>query len=708
MTERIRVLTELTLKGGMYVTPIKTEFSRTDLFLPQEDCDVKRLCEYILNQEPKLTPYSRLTGFFNFDGSVVGDAFHRSGHRETGRALSLFYCKPVDNLSTMEWQHATADYRKVLTAGIRGILAEVDGSIAVHAGEEDRIAFLRRLRLVGEAMTGWARKCADRTEAYAATVTDEEARAGLRTLAETLHRVPENAPRTFYEAVLTIYVCFSADPDSLGTLDRYLAPFYEADLAAGRITRAGAKELLQELFLMIQAATPAKDNRFTRGGESHFCVGGCLPDGSDGFCETSRLIVEAMTELPTYIPQVTLRWTKKTPHEVFAWVMDAERKDPHKRIAFTNDEKRIKCYTEICGFPLEDAVNYTTVGCNEPAFCGAITGSNSKVNLLRSTETLFHRKADEVQRCADFDAYYALFEKELFADVDAAYEWDDRYNSVRARDVNYISSLFFNGCIEKGLSLTQGGGTVVIASPMMMGITNVIDGLVTVKQFVYDERSVTMETLVRAVQANWTGYEDLHGRIVRDGTFFGNDDERSNGAARRLYESLYRHLKDKTNLFGYHWLVGDLVGYNEHHKWFGEKTKATPDGRRDGEMLKFGLGQSEGRDREGLTALLNSLAKVDPHGIACGSTVTNVLLDKSLVENDANFAKLVYLFETYFRQGGVHFQLTYVSHEELVAAKACPAEHKSLRVRVTGFSDYFVNLNGSLQDDIIRRTEIGG
>ena len=152
MTERIRALTELTLKGEMYVTPVKTDFDREDEFLPQEDCDVKRLCKYILNQEPKLTPYSRLTGFFNFDGSVVGDAFHRGGHRETGRALSLFYLKPIANLSTMEWQHATADYRKLLSVGIRGILSEIDSSIDAHTGEEDRIAFLRRLHRVGETM----------------------------------------------------------------------------------------------------------------------------------------------------------------------------------------------------------------------------------------------------------------------------------------------------------------------------------------------------------------------------------------------------------------------------------------------------------------------------------------------------------------------------------------------------------------------------
>ena len=163
-------------------------------------------------------------------------------------------------------------------------------------------------------------------------------------------------------------------------------------------------------------------------------------------------------------------------------------------------------------------------------------------------------------------------------------------------------------------------------------------------------------------------------------------------------------MRDRTNIFGYHWLVGDLVGYNEHHKWFGEQTKATPDGRHAGDNLKFGIGQSEGRDRNGLSALLNSLAKLDPNAIGCGATVTNLTLDEALVRNDAHFTKLCDMLETYFQNGGVHFQLTYVSREELIAAQKVPDEHRHLRVRVTGFSDYFVNLQESIQDDIISRT----
>ncbi len=703
MTERIKKLTEKTLAGEMYTSPVHIGFDREDLFLSESERDVKRLCEYILAQEPTITEYSALTGFFNFDGSVIGDAFHRSGHPNTALLMRDFYLKPVDGLSTCEWQHATADYRKVLKKGIKGIRDEIAESIKCHSAPEE-LEFLNGLDKVAEAMILWAGKCSERVAKFAESL-DGEAKQRLIRLSEALTRVPENAPENFYEAVLCIYVCFSADPDSFGTLDRYLTDFYRRDISAGKLTRDEAAEYLEELFLMVQAATPKSSNRFTRGGESHFCIGGYLPDGSDGFNEVSRLIAESLTELPTYIPQLTLRWTKKLTHEDLYHMMDLERKDPHKRIAFTNDEKRLECYVGICKFPYERAVNYTMVGCNEPAFLGAITGSNSKGNFLHCVERLFHEFPEKIENSADFDEFYRIFESFMYADLDKIYAYDDKYNSIRARDINYVSSLFFNDCIENAKSLTKGGGNVVIASPMLIGITNVIDSLITVKQFVFDERAFTMKELTDALKADWEGYDELRRLIIKRGVFFGNDDERSNFIAARLYDSLYEYLRNKTNLFGYHFLVGDLLGYNEHHKWFGSMTKATPDGRHSGDLLKFGIGQSEGRDHEGLTALLNSIAKADRHAIACGSTVTNISIDEKLIQDDKAFEKTVGLFETYFRNGGVHFQLTYVSKEELKAAKLCPAEHNNLRVRVTGFSDYFVNLKDSVQDDIINRTD---
>jgi formate C-acetyltransferase len=456
---------------------------------------------------------------------------------------------------------------------------------------------------------------------------------------------------------------------------------------------------------MLQAATSIESIHFTRGGESHFCIGGYLPDGNIAFTDLSKLIVESLTELPTYIPQVTFRWTKKNSREDLRFMMDAERNDPHKRIAFTNDEKRIKCYTEVCGIPYERAVSYTTVGCNEPAFLGAITGSTSKGNILRCMERMLHDGGVALEELCDFDSFYKAFETELFSDLEMILYYDDMYNKERAKDYSYVSALFFKDCIENAKSPTQGGGNTVIASPMLIGIPNLIDSLIVIKEKVYGERIISLKELSDALRSDWQGYEAIRRRIINKTNFFGNSQGASLEIPRRLYDSLYRFYKDKKNVFGYQFLVGDLLGYNEHHKWFGEKTGATPDGRHSGEMLKFGMGQSEGRDKEGLSSLLYAIATVDENAIGCGSTVTNITVDRSIMDNDDNFDKLTRALETYFKLGGVHFQLTYVSKEELLSAQTEPERYSGIRVRVTGFSDYFVKLKKSIQDDIISRTE---
>ncbi|MBO5092680.1 MAG: hypothetical protein J6K52_03870 [Clostridia bacterium] len=704
MTERIEKLCELTLSGKMFVNPIKTKFDVNDSSLSKIDMETKRLCEYILNQEPMLTPYSSMTGMFNFDGSVVGDAFQRSGHAGTAEALKKYYLNKIENLSTMEWQHATADYERVLDIGISGIINEIDKSLKCHSLPEE-IEFLTGIKMVACTLIQWAEKCSKAALELSKKVYDDNYKQNLLKLSSALLNVPKNPPSSFYEAVLCIYVCFSANPDSVGTLDRYLSPFYFKDIKNGVLTHDEAKEYLQELYLMLQATTHIDSPHFTRGGQSHFCIGGYLSNGENAFNELSELIVEALIDLPTYIPQITLRWTKSTPRSVLRFMMDSERRDPHKRIAFTNDEKRIKCYTEICKIPYERAVKYTTVGCNEPAFLGAIAGSNSKGNLLRSIETLFHKHGDEICNFDGFDELYNFYEKILFLDLQKILDYDDQYNLLRAKDINYISSLFMCDCVENAKSVTQGGGNTAIASPMLIGIVNVIDSLTVVKELVYDKKLFSMSDLVSALKSNWVGYDDLRTLILKKCSFFGNDADVSNEVGNRLYNSFYNYLYGKRNIFGYQWLIGDLAGYNEHYKWFGEDTKATPDGRYDGDLMKFGLGQNEGKDKEGLTALLNSVCKLDKTGIGCGSTVTNISIDKKMVEDNEQFEKLVDVFETYFKNGGVHFQLTYVSKEDLINAQKCPNDYKRIRVRVSGFSDYFVNLNDHIQNDIIKRTD---
>ena len=384
-------------------------------------------------------------------------------------------------------------------------------------------------------------------------------------------------------------------------------------------------------------------------------------------------------------------------------MMDCERKDPNKRIAFVNDIPRINGLMKYTGLSYEDAVNYTMIGCNEIALPGGIVFGFDQLNILRSVENTFFNRSNDIINADSFDAFFDIYKEELFNDLQAADKIGKGLQSIRDRDTNIVSNIFIKGCIENAKSISPKSARFIAVSAVI-GLPNVIDSIAITKQFVFDEKLCSMSELVDAVKNNWAGYEDLRTVIMKKGKFFGNDDDCSNEIANRIMGAL-DEWNSTDNYLGKKWLFGNLIGYNEHHKFFGDKTKATPDGRFDGDMLTFGIGQSGGKDREGLTALLNSVAKCDPYNILTGPSVTNIMLDDGLIKNDANFEKTVDMFETYFKMGGTHFQLTYVSKEDLIAAQNEPEKYKNVRVRVSGFSDYFVLLNKGLQDDILLRTE---
>ncbi len=703
MIERIQKLSDMTVAGKRFISVVPTEYDREDIFLPPVIMNAKRAKEYILNQKPYVNEYTALTGYLRFQGDVMGDIFNRNGHENWSRIYKEFYNLPVDGLCTFEWQHSVADFEKVIRVGINGLKAEIEESRRNHkaADEQD---FLTALDIIADGIIGWADKCADAAYQKSREVENPEYQQNLLKLSAALRNVPANPATSFYEAVLTVFVIYAFVPDSIGTIDRYLYPFYVRDLASGALTREDAKAYLQELYLMLQARISPKSDRFYRGGESHFAVGGYLANGEDGFNELSRLAVDAMLELPTWIPQISLRWTKKTPREVLEYMMDCERKDPNKRIAFVNDEPRIKAFMECADFPYALACQYTMVGCNEPQLPGGIFMGGATVNIVKAIEKTLYSRAEDLCKAGDFDECYRTFEQELYTVLDKILEYYNKFQSVRARDVNVVSTMFFEGSIQRAKSITQGGAKNAIADLSVVGIVTLVDSLAVIKQFVYEEKRIPMRTLLDALENNWQGYEDLRTQIRNKGSFFGNDDVISNECASRFAQSVTAYLKDKKSDMGYHYLTGNLIGYNQHHKWFGDVTRATPEGRFDGDMLSYGIGQNDGKDREGMTALLASVAKLNQHSVLCGSTVTNVLLDEQLVKNDTNFKKLVQVFETYFKLGGLHYQLSYVSKEDLKKAQLTPEQYKNIRVRVSGFSDYFVLLNTDLQNEIITRT----
>ncbi len=137
----------------------------------------------------------------------------------------------------------------------------------------------------------------------------------------------------------------------------------------------------------------------------------------------------------------------------------------------------------------------------------------------------------------------------------------------------------------------------------------------------------------------------------------------------------------------------------------GAHVGATPDGRRAGQPLADGgLSPSAGRDRQGPTAVLRSVSKLDL-ALASNGTLLNMKFLPSLLKGDEALRSFVALLKAFCRLKIPHVQFNVVSRETLLEAQSRPEKYRHLVVRVAGYSAYFTELDRDLQEEIIRRTE---
>jgi formate C-acetyltransferase len=326
------------------------------------------------------------------------------------------------------------------------------------------------------------------------------------------------------------------------------------------------------------------------------------------------------------------------------------------------------------------------------------------MNAARCMERVFTVRRADALACATWDNFAALFAEELRHDLEEADALSKEFNVIRSRDCNVLSALFMAGCIERAKSPTRGGASRLVPVIDLLGTPNVIDSLCIVRQFVFDEMRCTMAELADALAADWKGHENLLADIRRYGKRYGANDPFTNGMARFYHTAVARFAEGRRDWFGMPLTFGNHTGYNDNAAKFGAITGATPDGRHKGDFLSFGGGPSAEHGPDTSTSVLLAAAQMDPEGAMCGTSILNISVPPSVVTDDGDFEKLVVMVETYFRMGGLHLQLNHVSRETLIDAQKHPEKYPNLRVRVSGFSGYFVRFKKTIQDEIIART----
>jgi pyruvate formate-lyase/glycerol dehydratase family glycyl radical enzyme len=616
-------------------------------------------------------------------------------------------------LVAMAGNHMTMDYAGILQDGMEGRIAQVEQRKSrlspTEPEAEQKVQFLDALAIVARGYLHLCRRYAELAEDLAKQTGDAKRREELVRIAAHCRHVPARPPRTFREACQCLWSCFMLVPDAPGRVDQYLFPFYRRDLERGDITREAARELLSCLWLKYFENAGAVQ---PVGAVHHLTLGGVNPDGSDACNEVTRLCLEVTEDLRLQRPQVGFRWNRQTPDALLRQAVRVLRVrcgSPD----FCNDEQIIPALVRT-GIALEDARDFSLSGCQEviitgKAQMGSVEGFVNMPKILRTVlglEPALGPGAD-LARVTSFEALLEACEAEMGRVAGAVHEVSCARDRRAAEHTDLVCSLLVNDCIEKVKGYSQGGARYNHCNWDVVGVANLADALAAIRMLVFEDRICTLNELRDALRSNWERSEPLRRRIVRDAPHFGNDDDRVDRLAAWSIERFSDLMKRHTPFRGGEYIMGTLSGAENMHIEFGRVTGATPDGRKDSEPLADSMGAAQGRDRLGVTALLNSVAKL-PHRLLPTAASLNVRLAPTLIETEKGAAKIAALIRAHFLSGGQHMQFNLVNRQMLIEAQKHPEQHADLMVRVAGYSAPFIALWEDLQAEVLSRTEHSG
>ena len=548
---------------------------------------------------------------------------------------------------------------------------------------------------------------------------------------KTCRRVPFYPAESFREAVQTLWTIKTAvelaHPVNLhcfGRLDQILYPYYRKDLDHGRITRAEALSLLEELLLKVMSQNIRPESNILGNfyhrflGSSPVTIGGVDENGEDATNELTYLFAGAAHRSKA-VTNISVRLHEGTPDALLLDIASHLRKGS-SCFSFFNDETCIEAMRRR-GFTEEDARDYAIMGCVE-ATCPGKTGSMSAnaLQLARLLDITMRNgdsaiMAGRIKReglrtgdpdtFADFDEFLDAFfrQAEFFIEkiVKGSNLRDELFNRYLPAP---LISAFMDGCLESKKDVTAGGATYDLSGiSMINSIANLVDSLYTIKKLVYERRDFSMRELLDAIDQSFGEHLSIRKEIRNLPGKWGNGDPQVDqlaaSAMKRLFEITYRYRTTRGGPFVVY--VISMIT----HTIDGRLSIAGPDGR--GAALPYAASCNPYNvERSGATAALRSVAAL-PFEDVMGCAVNMKFHPNAVGETPETRQKWVDLVRTYFRLGGSQLQPTCVSTDELRDARDNPDRHRDLIIKVGGYSTYFIDLGREIQEEVIARTEHG-
>lgn len=616
--------------------------------------------------------------------------------------------------------HFLPNYEKMIQLGIEGYLASMEGR------DTD---LCRAAAIACEGLADYSRRLSDEAARMALEEKDPARAVELEKIAEVCRNVPLKPAQNFHEALQSLWlthmaVCLEGlnSAVSFGRVDQYLYPYYQQDIAEGRLTTNGAFDLMlcfsakttEHVFLVSERTSQYHGGFLVAQAAT---VGGMDKDGNDAVNDLTHLFLDVMALAGLRDPNYMARIHAGSPEEYVRRAVDVARMGNGVPGLF-NDEPTVASLVKH-GFPLEEARDYGIVGCVEPSFPGRSFFSTDAalfnlplclilaINQGRrlNSRSRIGAETPHPSRIKSMDDVMEAFSMQVNHMVGRMIgDLQILEKGNRDHHPTPFSSMLIEGCIESGRDVTAGGALFNSSGIQGVGVADTADSLAAMHAVVFEKRKYPLADVLAAMRVDFKGHDKMHAALT-NAPKFGNDmdlpDRYAAKAAEIFHDALARHRNTRAGNY--------VPGFYSStcHVGFGNRTEALPSGRRAGEPFAASLGCANGRDRRGVTALLNSVAKIDAT-LAMNGYALNLRFDKATLAGEKGLRVMTALTRGFFQSGGMEMQLNVVDSAILQEAKDHPGRHPGIVVRVAGYCAYFNDLPDNVKQEIIDRTSYSG
>jgi len=589
----------------------------------------------------------------------------------------------------------------------------------------DKIYFYKSVIDTTEGVMIYARRLSD----YALELSKKEMNAKrkkeLEKIAEVNAWVPAHKPRTFWEAIQSVWTVESLlvveenqTGMSIGRVDQYMYPFYQADKAAGRMSDYEAFELAGCMLIKMSEMmwiTSEGGSKFFAGYQPfvNMCIGGVTRDGQDATNDLTYLLMDAVRHVKIYQPSLATRIHNKSPQKYLKKIVDVVRAGMGFP-ACHFDDSHIKMMLAK-GISIEDSRDYCLMGCVEPQKSGRLYQWTSTAYtqwpicielVLNNGVPLSYGK----QVCPDMGALnhfktYEEFEDAVKEEIKYVTKWSNVATVISQRVHRELApkplmSIMFEGCMEKGRDVSSGGAMYNFGPGVVWsGLATYADSMAAIKKLVFDDKKYTLNQLNEALKADFEGHEGLRNDCL-NAPKYGNDDDYADLIAADLINfTEMEHRKFKTL---YSVLSHGTLSISNNTP-FGQLTGASANGRKAWTPLSDGISPTQGADFKGPTAIIKTVSKMSCDSMNIGM-VHNFKLMAGLLDTPEGEEGIITLLRTASIFGNGEMQFNYLDNKTLIEAQKHPEQYRDLIVRVAGYSAFFVELCKDVQDEIISRT----